>query len=818
MRAEGINVSVRYIDARYPNNATLFMDVPTEGKPISPWAIKFRRLDLLKKKHIPAIYLRASAAQRLELLRGLMDSDGTTSDGHAEFLNTSQQLSDDVYELLVSLGIKPNRAMRIYNNPNFLDQYRITFKPTACCNPFKLSRKAAKVLASSKPGINFRRRIVSVESVASVPVRCIEVDSPSHLFLCSRAMIPTHNTKCLLAMMGYTAQHRRRNQAVWQPTDDDSDDFTKTEVEPMLRDVRVMREVFPQAMAKSKVNTLQQKKFLGSVLKLRGGKAAGNFRRLTIALAILDELDGFDWEIEKAGDPWTLAHKRLEGATFPKLICGTTPRIKGLSHIENRMAAATVRMHYQCPCPHCAVEHPLQWGGKAVQHGFKWDSTDPEGTARHVCPHCLTGYTQSDYLKVADLGAWVSDCGNWRLTHDLSDPAKPTSQWTTADGTLTLPPRHVGFYGWTAISPQVTWGAMVREFIDARIAFKNGMRGPLKAFINETLGETWEDEAEKAEAHVLQKRAENFPLMTVPAGGLVVAAGVDVQDDRFEVILWAFGRGEEMWAVGYIVIDANPSDERDWHKLWQVLQTPLQHANGPLLPIAGAAIDTGGHFTHQAYNFVRAYAGRSNLRLLAIKGSSKYGDPIKGRGAWQDINHAGRVVKRGVKLWMVGTDTAKDLFFGRLKVTQPGPGYVHFCAALPTAFFKGITAEVRVLAKTAAGDQYRWVNPKKQRNEPLDGTVYALFMAQVLGLDDKPERAWKELERQVEPNLFEQGLAAPEASVNQTPGAFIPVAGPLPAIQTTTSFALSNSQTPVLDQDYFDLDDPAVIAAIYSTP
>lgn len=565
-------------------------------------------------------------------------------------------------------------------------------------------------------------------------------------------------TKCLLAMMGYTAQHRRRNQAVWQPTDDDSDDFCKTEVEPMLRDVGIMREVFPQAMAKSKNNTLQQKKFLGSILKLRGGKAAGNFRRLTIALAILDELDGFDWEIEKAGDPWTLAHKRLEGATFPKLICGTTPRIKGLSHIENRMQAATVRMRYQCACPHCDVEHPLTWGGPKERHGFKWDPQDPDTSVRHICPHCEQGYTHANYLRVADGGVWVSECGNWRLTHDLSNPDKPTSQWTTDNGTPCIAPRHVGFYGWTAISPQVTWVSLVREFLDARVAFKNGMRGPLKAFVNETLGETWEDEAEKAEAHVLQKRAEPYRVMTVPVGGLQVCAGVDVQDDRFEVILWAFGRGEEMWAVGYIVIDANPADERDWFKLWQVLQTPLQHANGPLISIAGAGVDTGGHYTHQAYNFVRAYAPRSNMRLIALKGSSKYGEPIQGKGAWQDVNHAGRIIKKGVKLFMVGTDTAKDLFFGRLKVTQPGPGYVHFSATLPVEFYKGITAEIRVMARTASGEQYRWVNPKKQRNEPLDGTVYAIFISHLLGLDDKTERQWRELERQVEPNLFEQAL------------------------------------------------------------
>ncbi len=84
----------------------------------------------------------------------------------------------------------------------------------------------------------------------------------------------------------------------------------------------------------------------------------------------------------------------------------------------------------------------------------------------------------------------------------------------------------------------------MRQFLNARVAFKNGdAQGPLEGFVNETLGETWEDEVEKAEAHVLQRRAEKFPVLTVPVGGLVVCAGVDVQDNRLEVILWAIGRG-----------------------------------------------------------------------------------------------------------------------------------------------------------------------------------------------------------------------------------------------------------------------------------
>ena len=80
-------------------------------------------------------------------------------------------------------------------------------------------------------------------------------------------------TKMLLATIGYFAEHKRRNQAVWQPTDDDSDDFCKTELEPMLRDVKVMQRVFPEFLAKNKSNTLRQKQFLGCMLHLRGGKA-----------------------------------------------------------------------------------------------------------------------------------------------------------------------------------------------------------------------------------------------------------------------------------------------------------------------------------------------------------------------------------------------------------------------------------------------------------------------------------------------------------------------------------------------------------------
>lgn len=554
-------------------------------------------------------------------------------------------------------------------------------------------------------------------------------------------------TKMLLAVIGYFAQHKRRNQCLWQPTDGDSDEFCKAELEPMLRDVRVMQQVFPKFMAKSKANTLNMKKFLGSLLYLKGGTSAGNFRRMTLQAALLDEFDAFDAKIEKSADPFTLAWKRLEGATYPKIICGTTPRIKGLSHIEKREEAAVARMRYHIACPHCGEEHPLKWGGHNVKHGFKWDQEDPEGTVRHVCPHCHGHINQADYLRLWASGYWISDCGNYRAHH-------LPYRWTDGSGEpLLKPPRHVAFHIWTAYSPQTTWAAIVRQFLQCIVAKEAGDKAPLEGFINETLGETWEDEVEKADVHTLMQRAEDYPLRRVPVGGLQLVAGVDTQGKRWEVHVWAIGRGIEMWTVDYQVIDGNPADERDWEeKLHPYLQTTFTHWHGAPMKIAATAIDTGGHFTHQAYNFCRQHVGH---KYHAIKGDSKDGKPVKGRSSSQDVNWRGRIIKAGVKLWMVGTDTAKDLFFGRLKVNKPGPGYVHFSKHLPPEYFKGITSEVRRVIKTARGTtSHRWVKVYA-RNEPLDTTVYAMFCSDMLDHHKATEADWRKLENDLLPDLFD---------------------------------------------------------------
>lgn len=167
------------------------------GSPVVSFSEELRSAGLLGNKHIPEVYLRSSHAQRLALLRGLMDTDGTISaSGLCEFSVCDFQLARGFHELLMTFGIKATfreGAAKLHGRI-VGTRYRIVFYPNV--NPFALARKASRV--TDRPTVRGSiRYIKSVEEVESVPVRCIQVDNPQHMYLCGDAMIPTHNSVLL---------------------------------------------------------------------------------------------------------------------------------------------------------------------------------------------------------------------------------------------------------------------------------------------------------------------------------------------------------------------------------------------------------------------------------------------------------------------------------------------------------------------------------------------------------------------------------------------------------------------------------------------
>ena len=184
-------------------------DKTVQRRLISGLYAKLRVSNLLKNKHIPEIYLRASFPQRLALLQGLMDTDGTVnvSNGRQCLFSTSNpDLVSGFSELLRSLGVKSKYHVL---NPTLLYKgrqvscapaFQFFFTAYPDLSVFRLKRKLQKTKggANFRPRVSKRHKIISVEPVSSVPVKCIEVDSPSHLFLAGRAMVPTHNTNTQL--------------------------------------------------------------------------------------------------------------------------------------------------------------------------------------------------------------------------------------------------------------------------------------------------------------------------------------------------------------------------------------------------------------------------------------------------------------------------------------------------------------------------------------------------------------------------------------------------------------------------------------------
>jgi replicative DNA helicase len=192
---EQLRAKLRCADGR-PNFAVsnaAALELPEADLPIPPYTLGARTVGVLGNKHIPGEYLRASERQRRALLAGLLDTGGTvTSGGSIVFAVTSEQLAKDVYELVVGLGYRCSTTTRAVRQST---RYQLRF--TTDDEVFRLDRKALAHKRNRRATSTRRsdvRYVVDVRPVASVPVRCVEVDADDHLYLAGRSMIPTHNS------------------------------------------------------------------------------------------------------------------------------------------------------------------------------------------------------------------------------------------------------------------------------------------------------------------------------------------------------------------------------------------------------------------------------------------------------------------------------------------------------------------------------------------------------------------------------------------------------------------------------------------------
>lgn len=506
--------------------------------------------------------------------------------------------------------------------------------------------------------------------------------------------------------IGYVIHHAPGPMMAVQPTVDMAKRLSKQRLADMIEQTPALRERVAESRSRDSGNTLLSKEFPGGVLVLAGANSASGLRSMPARYLFLDECDAYPLDVDDEGDPVSLAIKRT--TTFGrrrKVLITSTPTVKDASRIEKEFVRSDQRRYFVA-CPHCGHRQWLRW------RGYTDDHDDPRAREYRLV-WMDEGKTAAAYI-CADCGAMIEEHHKTKML--LGGQWMPTAP---GDG------KTRGYHLSSLYSPLgwKSWAEILQEFEACA-----GDPAQLKVFVNTILAETWEDaNTVRMDAEGLAARAGGYQLGTVPAGGLVLTAGVDLQrrgGGYAQLIVRAWGEGDENWLVDRKIIHGDQAQPELWRQLLDALNQPYTHESGAQIRVYAAAVDSGdGETTHQVYAFARANRRR---HILATKGMSTPGKALLGKPTKQDVNIRQQVVKRGVDLWPVGSDTGKALIHGRLRNdAQSGPGVIHWPAGLPDDYWKQLTSERQVVKMLNGFPKRVWVKKDSDYNEDLDAEVLA---------------------------------------------------------------------------------------------
>lgn len=505
-------------------------------------------------------------------------------------------------------------------------------------------------------------------------------------------------TTLFLVILGYIAHRQPAPVLFVEPTLEMAEAFSTERLDPAIRDCPVLCETFPEAKSRAGDNRVLKKKFPNGFVALAGANSPSSLRMRAIKYAIFDEVNAYPISVGKEGDPVELGRKRQ--TTFwdaVTLLC-STPTHKGASKITRAYDESDKRV-FKVPCPHCGHHQRLEWKAKrdgGEPSNIKWTKGKPH-SAVYVCEAngCL--------IDDVELKAAVRE-GHWEATAPFNGIA--------------------GFHISELYSPFSSLPKIVAAYEKAV-----GYPDRMQAFWNTTLGLVWEGEVVGTpEAKALFARREDYPGNIVPARAGLLTAAVDVQHDRLELQVMAWGHENEAWLMRHVRLIGDPAGAPVWANLAELLTERYRHALGHhSLGIEAVALDTGGHYTQTVYDFCVAniLAGRF---WWPIKGVSGFGKPI-----WK---RSEVVIKHGVRLFLVGVDDAKGLVVNSLAKTEPGPGFMHLPMSLEMENLERLTAEkVKITTDKQGFAKREWFKPDGAANEEFDCAVYNFAARKSLNVD-----------------------------------------------------------------------------------
>lgn len=537
-------------------------------------------------------------------------------------------------------------------------------------------------------------------------VMCNDTDKKVVLMTSARVGKST----CMKIATGYF-MHNDPASILWMlPTETKAREWSQSECDPMLRDVSVLRSLVKDKRKRDSSNTVLMKKYTGGTLFIVGAESHTRTHGITARVYLADECARFPVSAGDDGDPIANGQNRVSSFGFRrKVILSSTPSVRGFCPIEREFLAGDQRYYYvRCPFENC------NWLQRLVWDGLKFSTDDNRQAPEYECEACAQLIPEQYKLRMLSGGMW---------------------QPTNPEGA------HKSYHISALYSTTVSWQDLRDEFVAAG---KN--RFLLKPFINQKLGETWNEAESFATVNELAERQEDynapFPTKDDNCNGAgVVGVGVDIQKDYIFLSAIAAGANDEYWIVDQRTFEGNTLTDLPWNALRDyLLNTSYATANGGSVGIRTIAIDAR-YQTQTVFDFVAKFRTldtqrRSIIAVMGVEAGTSY---IQ--------NRPNTSPKFNQLYYPIASNIAKELFTAMLKnkPSETNTKIIHIPRQFPSddpsnlrycdnELLEQLTSEHLVTKfRGPSKGKERWEKKAGVRNEFFDTGIYAIGAIRHLG-------------------------------------------------------------------------------------
>ncbi len=563
-------------------------------------------------------------------------------------------------------------------------------------------------------------------------------------------------TETTLNYVGRTIDINPRNIIIAFPRAASAQKFYKEKLTPYFNNTPTLQEKIGNLTKVSHKHI----PFPNGFLLLANLGTAEDGKSTSAPFVLVEEPDGAKSDVNNQGDAIGIFTERQKTYPDRKLIYAGTPTDKDFSQVDKAYERSN-KMTYQVPCHICGKHHALSFDNLKCQvyNDRKIDEVygryNPE-TAYYECPHCYSTWTDAE-KKINVLKAIET---NW--IPELEAVGKSSFGWKPEQ------PGVKDVYGFAfkellSSFDVSSYVELAKKRLRADVEYTHGNEGLLKTFINNSDGEAYSPKDTNLSIEDLKKQRLNYEEGIVPFEGLILTAGIDVQHNRFAVVVRAWGRNGNSYLVLWEEIFGDVLDYSDpvWDKLEHLLIHKFPHAVSPdkkFLQIEAAGIDSAdGGTSELVYRFVTEIGQRyRNNLLFALKGVGdlKYNAAeIYNEPATLDVNSFSANRKSiaqtmGVTVYPVGAYKAHEEVLRRFNLKGNRDRHYH-CESSYGNYEEQILSCRKKFATGVYNNQFKLIGGK--RKEAIDCEKMALWASYATngGLRNWTEKMWKQLEEAV---------------------------------------------------------------------